>query len=1574
MAITLEHFCTKTGKPIVVDGQAVTEIIEHCLAEYLAPNATFKIGAVYSSVTTEADLQKFNEQGLTLQFASDDRFYFMDKELRSNIFDQPHFGAAYGSNMFTPCKSFEEREKLKVLVVDASTGENGDILTKEEAIKLIGDGDGKIDKRLHESLGNASNTPFQTRFGIKARQVGLDPDESTPVNGTWQLGKGTFAPRDLSGIGNGYDLIISTDQLKGRKNQENKLGILGEDGKPLKVGNEIKPGEYTMTIGIGNKTDAYLGITSTGPQFWNSFPVGVQNDVLPRLEKRLEDLKEMASDPRQIARDYLKVMDERNKYRLSDDAISEQDIDFDNLDLDSLDKIIDKAFGNSDRELIYRILKADLSGHCQVLELPKIIDKLQEHWREQYLDCATGRFIKFDSAMAQTCHDLAENEVSIPNYPDGVEVIVYRGPTANSNTVDVYVNKHLANEPHDIGTIKMSPAGLKHSLSDCDGDRMAYILAEEFPHTTVEIKQRQQAENRYSEIIKLDKKAYQGSFEQIALDAMENKVGIIANLCMKGIALENECSGVPTEEAFKLMRDISIGAGSMLAAENDLKKPVTYPPEIRKQIVELAEVWQQALSKGVNIEVYDSLDHYNFGIQDNQVDLPNISPDNVQQFLEKSHHFYHDVVGILGGQLQIEVDRGKSANRSDPQIVNACTAIIKSFDIAPWVEEKKVDEVYLSRTMNSQGHGAIDMMIRPTNEAFEESALVARSTQQFQDLFKRIEFTPQHKEKAAELKKTYDTLINRAIEITREVAEAPGPRLIATSARGNSIEIIGLAECHHPNAFDTNRKLDIKIVENSNPHGKVKNKWVALAPIFGEDGKPQLKDGKPKYKKLGYISTESTAKYPERMKQWSELKGLTVEILPGLTQSQVKAAFKQARDFANTARGNIPNSQKEIIAAAMWELSTSGKDENATKKSSAAFAMFGDEIRERLHELQFTDFAVVGTHKASNEHLGRRWVGEKVSCEIIQAPDPANPTQNKRWLVAEGKKLGVFRSESAQLPIGTQFEATIESPPGASVIVTSSKGNQLKVGQLKKYAFPEREWDGEAGTVTIQVQNSKSAIALVDGKPLGVIDKESLAELTEKLSEKGISVQGFQFKANLESAPATIAHIKVDSATVKYPEVWTKEEPLVKPKRLSLTDALKPLLRERYPEKTTALMHDDAADFKAYLIPGDEVESFMRTKDKEIGLISTLAKEIDRKFGVSSFVAIADKGEGEELYFGILLPTDKSESKTASRLIAAFNFPLEYEQIQGGQHTKLIAVPLDQMQSLLNTAASKVQNSGEINISAVPEKTESAQVQSLLNVEPTNPLANLAPLNEKVAVHFQKDVAMAEMATQFIGFSAASPGRPSSTRNYQQAWGERANTGVYSKNDIIMVSGSGPWRGVTDEKIEQTFQQHYVPLLEKGVAAGASFVVGDAPGTDKLVAAFLAEKGYRLEQQDGFKRCTPEVVQVADASQQPSVPVREEWEKKMLTSAIKSLKANPINVDEEIQTATFGEGSKYRVILHAPTETLRVVDDIYNRGTLYKANKGCPALICNFDEAEKQSFAQLNGNNLQSKSKSLEKD
>jgi hypothetical protein len=155
---------------------------------------------------------------------------------------------------------------------------------------------------------------------------------------------------------------------------------------------------------------------------------------------------------------------------------------------------------------------------------------------------------------------------------------------------------------------------------------------------------------------------------------------------------------------------------------------------------------------------------------------------------------------------------------------------------------------------------------------------------------------------------------------------------------------------------------------------------------------------------------------------------------------------------------------------------------------------------------------------------------------------------------------------------------------------------------------------------------------------------------------------------------------------------------------------------------------------------------------------------------------------------------------------------------------------------------------------STPQAKDSGQ-EILSSPKSSNPLTNLQPLNAAVATHMQKDLAMAEVATQFIGISAALPDTASSTRNYQQAWGERANTGVYSANDTIMVSGSGPWRGVTQQQILETFNKHYVPLIDQAIAVNSSFVVGNAAGTDQLVKQYLETQGYKLEAvNDGYTR------------------------------------------------------------------------------------------------------------------------
>ncbi|WP_211293233.1 hypothetical protein [Brunnivagina elsteri] len=136
--------------------------------------------------------------------------------------------------------------------------------------------------------------------------------------------------------------------------------------------------------------------------------------------------------------------------------------------------------------------------------------------------------------------------------------------------------------------------------------------------------------------------------------------------------------------------------------------------------------------------------------------------------------------------------------------------------------------MYTKRDINIKGHGAIDMMAKMTNNAFAESAIAARSTQQFQDLFKEVEFTPAQKASAVQIKKIYDLLIHRAVTISREVEQAPGLKIVATNSQGQQIEIIGLAEKKHPNLFD-NRKLDITVVENKSPYNQSQKKWIAIS-------------------------------------------------------------------------------------------------------------------------------------------------------------------------------------------------------------------------------------------------------------------------------------------------------------------------------------------------------------------------------------------------------------------------------------------------------------------------------------------------------------------------------------------------------------------------------------------------------------------------------------------------------------------------------------------------------------------------------------------------------------------------
>lgn len=110
------------------------------------------------------------------------------------------------------------------------------------------------------------------------------------------------------------------------------------------------------------------------------------------------------------------------------------------------------------------------------------------------------------------------------------------------------------------------------------------------------------------------------------------------------------------------------------------------------------------------------------------------------------------------------------------------------------------------------------------------------------------------------------------------------------------------------------------------------------------------------------------------------------------------------------------------------------------------------------------------------------------------------------------------------------------------------------MGQIKKYAFASRSFQGESYTISIgfkshsEERKPPTPLALVNGKVLGVIDKDSFAVLSEKVQTAHQSIESLKFNAIIQSAPATTAHLIIDPTTVKYPEEWTNKDATATPK------------------------------------------------------------------------------------------------------------------------------------------------------------------------------------------------------------------------------------------------------------------------------------------------------------------------------------------------------------------------------------------------------------------------------------------
>ncbi|MBD2505566.1 hypothetical protein, partial [Anabaena azotica] len=429
MTLEFRHFDTRLNQWIHTDGNQknpnsiLAEELNNTLLEFYFPGKQFSFG--HTDEYSKAEDLRNHPDGHILLLSSKTRLLYGSPECLSEIEklcpDRKDRGA-YGSIFLGACKN-SLHEELNILVVDDSQekGENGGIIDREEAFKLVGDCYGQISTELYDKLtkrqeqSDKSYRVIQHRFGWK---------EADGEDTKYRFGKGTLRPYDLHEVKyadpNNHpkiDIILPLSSFKGTDKDRP-----GEAIKP-----QIQPGLYRQKIWLGEKSQSQKGKTAIS-QLIASFPQGIK-DFAEELEAQAQKLAEMQSDPRKVAQLYCEKYEQRKAFtegqiaslqqtiteQIADGTLTEQlELLSENEDEEELEIDDEDEASPKDDLLMYKIIKADLTGgHNQLLETEKVRKELSRFVQKEWRDIAIGRAITFDRGMIIPSKELKNGEICV---------------------------------------------------------------------------------------------------------------------------------------------------------------------------------------------------------------------------------------------------------------------------------------------------------------------------------------------------------------------------------------------------------------------------------------------------------------------------------------------------------------------------------------------------------------------------------------------------------------------------------------------------------------------------------------------------------------------------------------------------------------------------------------------------------------------------------------------------------------------------------------------------------------------------------------------------------------------------------------------------------------------------------------------------------------------------------------------------------------------------------------------------------------------------------------------------------
>ena len=1123
MTLKFQHFDTRLNQWIHTDGDnqnpesILTEQLDNTLLESFFPGKEFSFGHI-DEYSKPEDLQN-HPDGHVLLLSSKTRLLYGEPECLKVIEklcpDRKDRGA-YGSIFLGSCKN-SINEKLNILVVDDSNGENGGILKNEDAWKLVGDCYGQISTELYDKLTkrdeqeDKSYRVIQHRFGWK---------ETDGEDTKYRFGKGTLRPYEIDKIEYAnsehkpkIDLIIPISSFKGT-DKDNPDG----PSKP-----QIKPGLYQQNIWLGEKSQSEKGKTAIS-QLLASFPQGIK-DFAEELEVQAQKLAEVQDDPRKVAQLYCEKYEKRKAFTEQQKASIEQEVTapeiqgtfIKQLDLFSPEEnqLDDEAEKQQDDSLMYKIIKSDLLGHNQFIETEKVKQELNKFVQNEWRDIAVGKTLTFDRGMIIPSKELKNGEICVPWMKKDEKVLNFRSPFLNSNGLCVSVNKHvedrLAPDGTDLqgiivvndedhkriqarlegGEVAPRETESERQARDFDGDCIGVAQASKYPNFTAEAEYRNQPENAYSPTVKLKKQSFyredktQPPFEEIAIHMSDSiSVGIINNQVTALEALESEIEilntyGTP-ELKSQYLDQVSHHYQSLFEQENHDKPKLIrlgYKPYM-EQFVALAE-------------------------------NPNRTPEIMQQAMDVNRQMYRSMIEEGCYQNQIAVDLFKSAKTPEMDLVKENQRYL--YRDVNYIKDKKSKAAYLNTGITPKGYSPVELLISQTNQYFQQSQLESRPIVQFQELFKGVDFPPQQRFSAILAKQEFDRKFNAAVAMERRRETERGPSAIIQTQQGAQLEITNLTRYGHPGIWNGQRlNIELKEISEQYRSRERPHKLMAIAQIDGE-----VEDGKPKYRKLGTVSQQSVKDYnlkPGMVTNGAFLK----EIKPELSRGQTSLLFQQAYQSAEAFRASIPESERLSAAAAAWSVSATRQDEVEQKQdvqkkiSNFAFAAFPDEIVSRLEELQFTDMKLVTLDNEANNFKGKAWnPDEKYPIEIRASDHPQDHERHGARLVfvqddaGEYKEFAMLEPRTSQLPIGTKAQANIVPGETYTAIGTVEQPGkspvEFTIREISKFSYAGREFHAQPANLaigTVPVPNQAVKIQL-DGKTLGELDADSVKQFEQ---------------------------------------------------------------------------------------------------------------------------------------------------------------------------------------------------------------------------------------------------------------------------------------------------------------------------------------------------------------------------------------------------------------------------------------------------------------------------------------------